>query len=443
MVTKEHDAALLITTLPTVPGAQLTVAGQCASLTVKTNMETYVAEAWAEVDSQACDARTVADFDVSEGAIRVSVTEALARLTLAVPAAFEVSVDMSRGACDVDVAGWLEGSVDVSTDSGSVSVQTVKGMRTRLRTGAGDVSVGSVDGNLDAQTGEGSVRLGKVVGEEVRAIAGGRASNALSAKAIYAKRTELSSSGSMQVAVLATERGALSLGGAAAGSRRADPDGDLDGNLGDLAGNLGGDLGSISAARSKLGSLDGEIDVLLAGGALEIQAGEQLRRLRVVDASVDSAGTAIELHMPTKLAAEVSLLAASTQIDPKLAAREIDATAAAPFEPKAFVAASTPDRTPAEAVAFPAAAADAAELAADELAATEGARAQGLGLQPWRAALSEGAAPAAADERATRLRALEGRTRSGGSLQCAVEIVAPRRTVHLLPQDFFARFKLN
>ena len=128
MVAKEHDAALLITTLPTVPGAQLTVAGQCASLTVKTNMETYVAEAWAEVDGQACDARTVADFDVSEGAIRVSVTEALARLTLTVPAAFEVSVGMSRGACDVDVAGWLEGCVDVSTDSGSVSVQTVKGM---------------------------------------------------------------------------------------------------------------------------------------------------------------------------------------------------------------------------------------------------------------------------------------------------------------------------
>ena len=68
---------------------------------------------------------------------------------------------------------------------------------------------------------------------------------------------------------------------------------------------------------------------------------------------------------------------------------------------------------------------------------------QGLGLQPWRAALSEEAAPAAADERATRLRAPEGRTGSGGSLQCAVEIVAPRRTVHLLPQDFFARFKLN
>ena len=30
------------------------------------------------------------------------------------------------------------------------------------------MSVGSVDGNLDAQTGDGSVRLGKVVGEEVR-----------------------------------------------------------------------------------------------------------------------------------------------------------------------------------------------------------------------------------------------------------------------------------
>lgn len=104
------------------------------------------------------------------------------------------------------------------------------------------------------------------------------------------------------------------------------------------------------------------------------------------------------------------------------------------------MAASTPDRTPAEAVALPAAAADAAELVADELAATEAARAQSLGLQPWRAALSEEVGPAAADERATRLSALEGRTRS---IQCAVEIVVPRRAVHVLLQDFFARFKLN
>jgi len=116
----------------------LRVAGKCASLTVKTNMETYVAEAWAELDGEACDARSVADFDVTEGEIKVSVLASAARLTLTVPAAFEVSVGMSGGACDVDVAGWLEGSVDVSTESGSVSVKTVKGMLTRLRTGAGD-----------------------------------------------------------------------------------------------------------------------------------------------------------------------------------------------------------------------------------------------------------------------------------------------------------------
>ena len=72
--------------------------------------------------------------------------------------------------------------------------------------------------------------------------------------------------------MLATERGALSLGGAAAGSGR----GDLD------------DLGSTSAAGSKLGSLDGEIDVLLAGGALEIQAGEQLRTYRADVEGIDT-----------------------------------------------------------------------------------------------------------------------------------------------------------
>ena len=66
MVAKEHDAALLITTLPTVPGAQLTVAGQCASLTVKTNMETYVAEAWAELMQLPAPQYTWADAELAE-----------------------------------------------------------------------------------------------------------------------------------------------------------------------------------------------------------------------------------------------------------------------------------------------------------------------------------------------------------------------------------------
>ena len=88
---------------------------------------------------------------------------------------------------------------------------------------------------------------------------------------------------------------------------------------------------------------------------------------------------------------------------------------------------------------MPAAAADAAELVAEELAATEAACARKLGLHPRRVVLSEEAGPAV-EERATRLGALEGRSRS---IQCAVEIVAPRRAVHVLLQDFFARFKLN
>ena len=162
------------------------------------------------------------------------------------------------------------------------------------------MSVGSVDGNLDAETADGSVALGKVVGEEVRAVAGGSSSNSLRVKAIYAKRAELRSAGTMQVrvrppvlatralcalvctvctcmhalhalhapctcmacaracvhvqvSVLATERGVLTLGdAAAAGTPTPTPSG--------------------AAAGSKLGSLDGEIDVLLAGGSLEIQA---------------------------------------------------------------------------------------------------------------------------------------------------------------------------
>ena len=107
----ETSSSAAATQLATQPGATLHVAGTCAALTVKTNMETYVAEAWAELDGQACDARTVADFQIGEDEIRVSALDPASRLTLAVPAAFEVSVSMGGDACDVDVAGWLEGCV--------------------------------------------------------------------------------------------------------------------------------------------------------------------------------------------------------------------------------------------------------------------------------------------------------------------------------------------
>lgn len=232
-------------------------------------------------------------------------------------------------------------------------------------------------------------------------------------------RGQLRTSGPIQLAVLATERGAIALGSPAEAAPPPNAPADA----------------PAAAARSKLGSIDGELDVLLGGGALEIQAGEQLRRLRVVgalaaggkgggaatEAAGPAAGGTLELHLPAKLAAEASLLAASVEIDPKLSSREVEPAGAAAFDPMAYVAAATPDRTPAVAVALPAEAADAAELEAEQLAATERARAHEIGQEPMRVALSEEAGP----------------------VRCAVEVAVPQHRLEVHMQDFFARFKLS
>ena len=69
------------------------------------------------------------------------------------------------------------------------------------------------------------------------------------------------------------------------------------------------------AEGSKLSSVDGEVDVLLDGGALEVLAGEQLRRLRVVGGGGgdSTAAKPIAIHMPEKLAAGLKGLPARFQ----------------------------------------------------------------------------------------------------------------------------------
>eukprot|EP00966_Prymnesium_polylepis_P091167 2110138-Prymnesium_polylepis.1 len=132
-VAAEADASAptLAVRLATNPLATLRVSGRCAAVTVKTNMETYVADVSAELDGTPCDPAAVASFDTLEdGNLDVSAFGPGAAITVAVPAAFNVQVAMSDGACDVGMRGWLEGDVDLSTERGSVHVGTVKGMLT-------------------------------------------------------------------------------------------------------------------------------------------------------------------------------------------------------------------------------------------------------------------------------------------------------------------------
>ena len=374
------------TLIHTAPGATLSISGRCASLVVKTNSETDFAHASATVAGAPCEpARAGALVSNANGDISLAAADADAAILVEVPAVFDVAVAV-EGACDVEVRGWLEGRVDVSTGRGRVQVGTVRGLLTRLQTEAGDVSVDHVEGNLLVETGAGDVALGKILGEELFAATG---AGGISAKALYAKRAELRArGGGVRAAVLSAERGAVSADGDCA-----------------------------------LSSVDGACDVALGPAAsLELQAGELLRSLRVVgdgDGGDGAGAPAIELHLPEKLHARGTLRGAAVALDDaKLAMRPL-ADGDDDYDPApAAAAAATPDRTPAGASALGAAAAAASADATD-------------------AALARAAARCAARER------LAFSEEGGGTLGCAIDVAAPRHTVRPQLQDFFARFKLG
>jgi hypothetical protein len=204
-------------TLATEPGRTLRVSGLSPRLVVKTNMETYVATVEASAAGKELD---VGSWGAASdgGDLRVEAACALGDdcvTTLSVPASYNVEVDMA-GSCDVDVSGWLEGTLSVAVNQGSIAVNTVRGLRTRLSTGQGDVRVQHIEGNLDVSAGSGStgnVELGKVMGEEVNIETAGR----VRCRALYAKDLCMWAGGGVEVSVLESERtGVLAIGGGGA-----------------------------------------------------------------------------------------------------------------------------------------------------------------------------------------------------------------------------------
>ncbi|KAL1522638.1 hypothetical protein AB1Y20_017617 [Prymnesium parvum] len=376
MVTRQCviEPLCMRTQLSTRPHATLHVTGTCASLTVKTNMESDSADVHAEVDSVQCQPHSVSSLDVSSnGDITLRAANPKAAIMIEVPAAFNVKVAMEGDGCNVALNGWLEGDVDISTECGQVDIGTVKGVLTRARTRRGNLNVATVDGNLDVESCSGKVTLGKVLGEEVRAVASG---GHLHLKAVYAKRVKLSTSGEIHAAVLAAESGVLHANG-----------------------------------DSKLSSLDGSLDVWLASNNLEVQAGEQLRRLRIVGSNSDVTRTPrIKLHLPSKLAASLKLYTEEdVNIDEKLDARRANS-----LHKSKLTKRSNADRTPSGASAF----------SANEARAMEEKIVAELNL------LAEGCKKISFDVAGDQ------------GICCAIEAAAPRHNICVLFQDFFARFRL-
>ena len=266
--------------LATTPNATLRVSGACASLVVRTNSETYAADLEATTEDGAAhadaDLESWATADAN-GDLTVVVAAGRGATTVSVPAAFNVSVDMT-GTCDVDLQGWMEGTVSLATGDGSVGVGTVRGLLTSVRTGGGDVRVDHVEGNLDVDTG-GSVVLGKILGEDVRCRAGGR----VKSKALYTKALELEAAGGVEAAVLSVENnGRLGVG-----------------------------------AATTLDSVEGTLRVDVAGkGDFEVQASESLQKLHVVR-SAPSQGRVV-VYLSEGMGARAEVLAAECSVDERL-----------------------------------------------------------------------------------------------------------------------------
>ena len=271
--------------LATAPGATLRVVGAgCARLVVKTNMETYVSHLeGAAQDGKPCSEEELASWvstEAESGDLRIAAGAHAA--TISVPASFNVSVAMD-GACDVDLQGWLEGTVDIAVGGcGSVGVNTVRGLLTSVSTMGGDVRVDHIEGNLDVR-GARDVQLGKIMGEEVAVEAAG----VVRCRALYAKALRLDAKGGVHAAVLSAEEGEI----------RVD-------------------------AKTSLDSAEGALTIHVGAGDLEVQASESLRRLRVeADAADAAAAPSISVHLPEGLATQMRLLADTLDVDERLLAR--------------------------------------------------------------------------------------------------------------------------
>ena len=227
----------------------------------------------------------------------VAVPGSCAAATVSVPASFNVCIAMD-GACEADVQGWLEGTVDVSVDEGNVGVGTVRGLHTRVRTGRGDVSIKHVEGNVDVLAGGGgSVSLGKILAQDVKVAASGM----LKCTALYSKVLDVTAEDGLLSSVLSSEAGTLRLGGT-----------------------------------SSLDSAEGELRIALAAECegLTVQAIEGLRKLHVYATAASAAQDqsplppCIMVHLPENFRAAAEIEAAALHIDDRIEVARGSAAAA-------------------------------------------------------------------------------------------------------------------
>jgi len=120
-------------------------------------------------ETLAADAVAEAEISWSEAARRLVVRNAQELPLRTVPIAVTVHapagsrLSVRTGAGDVAVTGST-GEADVKSGSGDVTLGTVAG-RARVRTGSGGIMLAAATGQADVKAGSGDVRIGEITGE--------------------------------------------------------------------------------------------------------------------------------------------------------------------------------------------------------------------------------------------------------------------------------------
>ena len=140
-------------------------------------------------------------------------------------------------------------------------------------------------------THRGAVELGKILGEELDVFAGG-SEGLIRARALYAKRANLSAGGGIDAATITADVGTIAISGG---------DCHLDSISGDLAVEIDGD------------------------GSVEVQASDGLVRLAVTHTSANIAENSpkVTVHVPESVTAAATLIGADVEVDGDLAPHEM------------------------------------------------------------------------------------------------------------------------
>jgi DUF4097 and DUF4098 domain-containing protein YvlB len=218
-----------------------------------------------------------------------------ARFYINVPSEFDLDIGTSGGS--VDVAGSVEGTVDVATAGGNIEVDDVVG-DISLRTAGGGITVGNVDGDAGLSTAGGDVRVGDVtgnlgvgtaggdiiIGEVKKDLGAGTAGGDIRCEKVGGEAGVETSGGDIELGVVKGGVTARTSGG----------------NI-EILGATGKAVAKTSGGDIELANIVGHVEAATAGGDISVE----LNPTNAATSSIETKGGEITFYLPANAKATV------------------------------------------------------------------------------------------------------------------------------------------